>query len=127
MIENKTAVIVDDDQKIVLMVEKTLKEMGFRVYTAGDGNKALELVTSEKPVLLITDILQPGVDGLALCKKIKNDPGLLNTKVILITGVFSGSSFKLQMDCEPDAFLDKPLDLEKLKKVVETTLNNPVG
>ena len=119
MNERKKAVIVDDDLKITMVVEKVLNQLGFRVFSADEGKKALELVKKEKPDLLITDILQPGIDGITLCQKVKNDPDLDDVKVILITGVYKKASFQLEIDCNPDGFIEKPIDITNLEKLVK--------
>ncbi len=113
------AVIVDDDIKIIILVEKALTELGFVVYSATEGKKALELVQDEKPDLLVSDILQPGLDGVRLCNLIKKDPQLSHTKIFLVTGVYNRTSFKLQMDCEPDAFIEKPVDMTQFQETVK--------
>ena len=63
MLKSKKAVVVDDDEKVITLIEKTLIRNGFQVFSAHEGQKALELVRREKPQVLITDILQPGLDG----------------------------------------------------------------
>ncbi|MCP5053205.1 MAG: response regulator [bacterium] len=118
MSDLKKAVVVDDDPKIVSMAEKALQRMGFEVFTAENGAMALTLVRVQKPHLLVSDILLPGMDGVELCKTIKEDPELSHIKVIMVTGVYNEMSFKLQMDCPADGFIEKPLDINKLEKLV---------
>lgn len=118
MTEAKTAVIVDDDAKVVMLVEKALKNMGFQVFSAENGATALELCHKEQPDLLVTDILQPGIDGVNLCQQVKEDPFLLHTKVIMVTGVYKESQFRREMNVYPDAFIEKPLNMKDLEKLV---------
>lgn len=118
MLKSKKAVVVDDDEKVITLIEKTLIRNGFQVFSALEGQKALELVRREKPQVLITDILQPGLDGSQLCSTVNNDPELEDIKVIIITGVYTEANFKLQMDCRYDAFIEKPVDMNKLSAVV---------
>lgn len=123
MSNDRKVVVVDDDEKVVILVEKVLTQMGFMVFSAGDGRKALELVLKEEPVLLITDILQPGIDGIGLCQSIKEDPLLGKTKVILMSGVYKQAIIKREIiGCNPDAYLEKPLEVQQLKNVVEEIL-----
>jgi CheY-like chemotaxis protein len=125
MIESKKVVVVDDDAKVIMLVEKVLTQLGFRVFSASEGKKALELVLKEEPALLITDILQPGIDGIGLCQSIKEDPVVGNTKIILMSGVYKQASLKREiMDCTPDAFIEKPLEVQQLKDLVEKVLNS---
>lgn len=118
MTDVKTAVIVDDDTKVVMLMEKTLKNMGFQVFSTENGTTALELCQKEQPDLLITDILQPGIDGVGLCQQVKEDPFLLHTKVIMVTGVYKETQFKREMVVYPDAFLEKPIHIKDLEKLV---------
>jgi CheY-like chemotaxis protein len=118
MLKSKKAVVVDDDEKVIALIEKVLIRNGFQVFSALEGQKALELVRREKPQVVITDILQPGLDGGQLCSTVKNDPELGDIKVIIITAVYTEANFKLQMDCQYDAFIEKPVDMNKLSAVV---------
>ena len=125
MIESKKIVVVDDDAKVIMLVEKVLARLGYRVLSAADGKKALELVKTEKPVLLISDILQPGIDGVGLCQSIKEDPHLEDIKVILMSGVYKQTSLKREiMGAAPDAYIDKPLDVRQLEGLVEKVLKS---
>jgi CheY-like chemotaxis protein len=119
----KKAVIVDDDPKVIMLIEKVLIPLGFQVFSAAEGKKALELVKEEKPNLLISDILQPGIDGISLCRLVKSDPESWDIKVILMTGVYKQASFKTQMDCAPDAFIEKPLEVAALTDLVKGESN----
>ncbi|MCP4213987.1 MAG: response regulator [bacterium] len=111
-------VVVDDDLKVVMLVEKALSKMGFQVYTADEGKRALELVLLEKPDVVVSDMLLPGIHGADLCKTIKQDPQLAHTKVILMTGVYKETNYKLDMECGADGFIGKPLDITKLTELV---------
>lgn len=118
------AVLVDDDKKIIIVLGETLSRLGYQVYSAEEGKKALELVRKEKPDLFICDLLLPGIHGIELCNMIKSDPALENVKVIAISAVYKGSNYKLAMDCGADAFIEKPFnidDFEILVKKVSST------
>jgi CheY-like chemotaxis protein len=114
----KKVVVVDDDTKVNLVIGNTLEQLGFQVFIATNGKKALELVTEHNPDLLIADILIPGIDGVALCGMVKNTPELQKTKVILMTGIYKSPSFRSELDNNADAFIEKPIDVEKLALLV---------
>lgn len=118
MSSGMTAVVVDDDLKVIILVEKVLTDLGFRVLNAEDGRKALELVKKEKAHLLVTDILQPGLDGAQLCRAIQGDPTIENTHIIVMSGIYNESMFRLQMECQASGFLEKPIDVLRLKDLV---------
>lgn len=125
MSNDKTIVVADDDVKVIILVEKILTRLGYRVLSADNGKKALELVKQEKPVLLISDILQPGIDGVELCQSLKEDPQLEETKIILMSGVYGQTSFKRElMGAAPDGFIEKPLQVQQLENLVEKTLKS---
>ena len=62
--------VVDDDREILFSMAKLLEYEGFRVVKAGDGLEALERLNSEKPDLIILDIMMPKLDGISVLKKI---------------------------------------------------------
>jgi CheY-like chemotaxis protein len=125
MIESKTIVVVDDDAKVIILVEKVLTRLGYRVLSTDNGKRALDWVKNERPDLLISDILQPGIDGVGLCQSIKEDPQLQDIKVILMSGVYKQTSFKREMmGIAPDGFIEKPLEVQQLENLVEKILKS---
>jgi phosphoserine phosphatase RsbU/P len=121
-IKNKI-VVVDDDLKVTMLLDQALTKMGFQVFCANEGKKALELVKKENPILVFSDILQPGLDGVELCNRIKEDPFAGEAKVIFMTGVYNEASFKLQLHCPYDGFIEKPIDVNKLTDLVKDKIN----
>jgi DNA-binding response OmpR family regulator len=119
MSKSKKVVVVDDDLKTTTLAEKVLTLSGFQVLSADDGKKGLELVKKEKPDLLICDLLLPGIHGVELCRLVKQDPELDNVKVITMSAVYNESSYRLEMDCNADAFLEKPFGMEDLERLLK--------
>ena len=119
MIESKSVVVVDDDQKIIIMVGEILSTMGFRIFAAGDGRKALEAVKKEKPDLFVCDLLLPGIHGAELCNLIKQDPELDNVKIIAMSAVYNERDYKLVMNCRADAFIGKPFGIDEFEHLVK--------
>ena len=118
-------VIVDDDKVTLSMLEGILATHGYVVFSSQDGAEAFELVQKEKPDVLISDMLIPKIHGLDLCKKVKEDPGLKQTKVILMTAVYKGIPFKGEIkDCGADDSVEKPLDTHALLVKIEKLLKN---
>lgn len=119
MNENKSVVVVDDDQKIIIMVGEILSPMGFRIFAAGDGKKALEAVKKEKPDLFVCDLLLPGIHGAELCYLIRQDPELDNVKIIAMSAVYNERDYKLAMNCRADAFIGKPFGIDEFERLVK--------
>jgi len=114
-------VVVDDDRSTLAILERTLIMRGFWVYSANDGEEGFDLVNKEKPDLVISDMLMPKIHGVELCKTIRANPELANTKVIMMTGVYKGR-FGLEeaFDSGADYFVTKPIDMNNLiKKIFE--------
>ncbi len=117
----KKIVVIDDDQITIKILEKFLLDMGFQVYTAEDGGAGYELVKSKKPDILISDMLIPKIHGVELCRKIKENPELSQTKLILMTSVYKNGAYRSNdLECERDGFLEKPVDFKKLEEVIQS-------
>ncbi|WLT37708.1 response regulator [Synechocystis sp. B12] len=81
--------IVDDEPHIVILLEEVFElleeDYGVELLTAMDGEKALALAVEHQPQLVILDVMLPKISGLAVCQRIKENPELANTTVILLT------------------------------------------
>jgi DNA-binding response OmpR family regulator len=112
-------VLVDDDKVTLRFLEHFLVDNLFSVQTAQDGETALALVKKENPSILISDLVLPKIDGVELCKRIKQDPDLKRTKVILMSAVYMGSALRpVARDCGADGFVGKPIrSTELLEKI----------
>lgn len=113
LIEEKFSVLIVEDEDEIVEILKTFLERhgGYQVSSASDGITALIEVGRSRPHLLILDILIPGVDGIEVCRRIKAD-GANKTAIIAISGQSDAEGRIVQAGA--DAFLPKPLDLDKL-------------
>jgi excisionase family DNA binding protein len=104
--------IVDDEQEIIDLVKTFLQRQGgYEISSASDGITALIEVGRSKPDLLILDIMIPGVDGIEVCKRIKNE-ATNKTAIIAVSGTAEYEKKVLQAGA--DAFMLKPIDLDRL-------------
>ena len=83
--DEKTILVADDESHILNVVSLKLRNAGYRVLTARDGQEALELAVQEQPDLLITDYHMPQLSGLELCRKLKQDPTVRPIPAIMLT------------------------------------------
>ena len=81
----KTILVADDESHILNVVSLKLRNAGFRVVTASDGQEAFTIAQQEKPNLLITDYHMPGMSGLELCRALKSSPDTSNIPAIMLT------------------------------------------
>ena len=99
-----------------------LKEAGFGVTFADDGLQALQLARDLHPTIVITEILVPKLDGLALCRRLKSDPATRDIAVLVFSLL---AAERRAHDAGADAFLIKPLSAESLKNAVRQLLARP--
>jgi CheY-like chemotaxis protein len=85
MAAGKTILVADDETHILHVVSLKLRNAGFIVITARDGQEALEMAQQEKPDLIITDYHMPQLSGLELCQRLKQDPATSGIPAIMLT------------------------------------------
>ena len=83
--EIKKILVADDESHILHVVSLKLRNAGYHVLTARDGQEALEMAQSEKPDLIITDYHMPQLSGLELCRRLKQDPATSEIPAIMLT------------------------------------------
>lgn len=111
--------VVERDPHIRDLESFFLNEAGFAVEFAADGVAALERAKELKPDIVITEVLVPKLDGLALCRTIKKDPALQKT-VVLIFSILAVQSRAVEAGA--DAYLTKPLAEKRLVDTVRDLL-----
>ncbi|MGQ9744988.1 MAG: sigma-54-dependent transcriptional regulator [Dissulfurimicrobium sp.] len=116
----KNILIVDDEQTIREAVRGILEDEGFDVKTASDGESALENIADEPPDLVLLDIWMPGIDGLQVLKKIKQDWPLL--PVIMISGHGNIETAVKATKLGAYDFIEKPLSYEQLILTVQNAI-----
>jgi len=120
--------LVDDDRVTLALLTKALQSADVQVLSALDGLKGLSLISHERPEVVILDLLIPQIDGFELCRRIKNNPDLSGTKVIVMSAVYKGAYFQRDVrDSGADAFLAKPIDVRELRAIVEGFLKSGGG
>jgi two-component system, OmpR family, phosphate regulon response regulator PhoB len=140
---SKKILIVDDEPDVVTFVSAVLEEDGHTSISAKDGVEGLELLRSEKPDLVLLDLMMPRKSGIAMFQELRKDPDLSNIPVIVVTGVsevtgvdFRNFMYKQPLRDEkkfvettgltkytiPDGYIEKPIDPDELIKVVKEVL-----
>src|SRR5499427_7188915 len=105
--------IVDDLPQNVRLLEAVLSPHGFRVVTASSGQEALDVLSKERPDVVLLDVVMPGIDGYEVCRRIREDPATAFLPVIMITA--SGEEQKIcAIESGADDFINKPFDQAEL-------------
>ncbi|MBX3247908.1 MAG: response regulator [Myxococcales bacterium] len=84
-LEGRRIIVADDDPAVVWFFAGLLREAGVHAVEVEDGRQALDEARRRRPDVIVSDILMPGLDGLALCRELKRDPGLADVPVILLS------------------------------------------
>jgi DNA-binding response OmpR family regulator len=112
--------VVDDEQEIRNLLDHFLKDQGYKVVLASDGNLALKLAAEENPQVIILDIKMPGLDGLEVCKLLKDKEQTRLIPIIVITGFEDNKMEALNRGA--DDFVNKPFDMAEIAVRVKSAL-----
>jgi CheY-like chemotaxis protein len=110
--------VVDDDPEIVSMLSTRLTARGYKVSSAGDGHRALELAKRERPDIVLLDVMMPGKSGWEVARALKQDPVTQSIKIVMVTAIGAQVNEITSPLYGADAHVDKPFEFEKLEKVI---------
>jgi len=106
--------VVDDEPDMLSFVAKTLNRFGYEVLIARDGEEAIKVAQKEKPDVIILDLMLPNIDGLSVCKTLKEDSNMEFTKIILLTARVDEKSKIQALKNGADDFMVKPFSKDEL-------------
>ena len=120
-------IVVDDDPIAGSLTTEILADAGYRMLLISESVKAMAAIKANRPRLCVLDILMPGIDGMTLCKMIKEDPETKNIRIIIV----SGKSFQAEKDramrLGADTFVEKPYNVDTFAQGVATLIGPPDG
>ena len=116
---SKTIMIVDDEKRLVSLVESYLTQEGYRVLSANDGKEALPIASHEKPDLIILDIMMPKMDGYDFMREHRKE---LDTPIILLTARVDDDERVIGLELGADDYITKPFRPRELVARVRAVL-----
>lgn len=105
---NPKILVVDDEPDVVALIERTLKQEGFEVLTAYDGIGALDLCGTEKPDLVLLDIMMPMMSGYEVCEQIKANPETRNIPVVCLSSAHTADARSHSLRAGAEELVTKP-------------------
>jgi DNA-binding response OmpR family regulator len=108
---SKTVLVVDDEPTLLATLRYNLEREGFKVVTAGDGSRAIELAREEHPDLLILDLMLPSVDGLEVCRILRRE---MNLPILMLTARAGEADKVVGLEIGADDYVTKPFSTREL-------------
>ncbi len=111
----KKIVVIEDEEQLGRLIQAFLEKHEYKVYYVKDGESGLQTIHEEKPALVITDLLLPGVHGFDICKSLKSDVQTMHIPLIVMSAVYKTTRDKHEAQrMGVDEFIEKPLNFHKL-------------
>lgn len=114
---DKKIIIVDDEPHLRLLISRTLQDLedeGVELITANDGEAGLELIKTERPQLVLLDVMMPKMNGFEVCHTIKKELGMQDVCIILLTAKGQEVDIQRGEDVGANFYLTKPFDPDDL-------------
>ncbi len=119
--------VVDDDPQIVRLVRAYLDQNGFETLLAYDGQEALSLIRSQKPDLVVLDLMLPEMDGWEVTRIVRSDPALSATPIIMLTARVEDTDRIVGLEMGADDYVSKPFNPRELVARVRAVLRRAHG
>ncbi|MEK6589847.1 MAG: response regulator [Nitrospinota bacterium] len=110
--KGSTILVVEDSEVQAMILKQILIGKGYRVNIAKNGAEGLSIVRKEKPMLIISDILMPVMDGYTMCREIKRDKSLSDIPVILLTQLTDAQDIIRRLETTVEIYITKPFNYD---------------
>jgi DNA-binding response OmpR family regulator len=122
--ENKPLVLVaEDDEDILELISLILERSGYQVMRAADGEAALGLARSERPVLVMLDVMMPRLDGYEVTRRLRQDEATAGIPILLVTARVQDGDVQRGFEAGADDYLRKPFSPEELESRLQAILD----
>lgn len=114
--------VADDEPNIVISLEYLFKREGYTVLLARDGQEALDMIASEKPDLVLLDVMMPKKTGFEVCQAVRANEALQATKILMLTAKGRDTDISKGLALGADAYMTKPFATRELVQKVAAML-----
>lgn len=119
----KKILIVDDEPNIVLSLEFLMKQAGYQVRTATDGEAALKAIREEHPDLVLLDVMMPRKDGYEVCQTVRKEPDCKDIKIVMLTAKGREVEREKGLALGADDYITKPFATREVVDKVREILS----
>jgi DNA-binding response OmpR family regulator len=123
----KSVLVVDDEPNIVLSLEFLMKQAGYEVRVARDGDAALIAMREKAPDIVLLDVMMPDKDGYEVCQTIRANPAWSRTKIVLLTAKIREVEREKGLALGADEYVTKPFSTRELVETVRRLIGDPRG
>jgi CheY-like chemotaxis protein len=120
---NKNTLIIADDEPTIRLLVSSILGKSYTILTAANGQEVLDIVSQNRPDLILMDIMMPTMDGYTACASLKRDPETADIPVVMLTGVGHELNKVLAEQMGADNYITKPFTSEELKDTVKKHLS----
>lgn len=118
----KTVLIIEDEEDAAELFAEMMRVSGFRVLKTSNSTPALGMMSSEKPDVIILDIMMPEISGLDILRQMRRDPQLAGIPVVVVSARSMPVDIKDGMEAGASTYLTKPVGFLELREAVERAL-----
>jgi DNA-binding response OmpR family regulator len=120
----KKVLIVDDEVNIVISIEFLLKQAGYQVRLAHNGEEAMEHVADFQPDLILLDVMMPKINGFEVCRRVRENPAWRDIKIVMLTAKGREVEVTKGLSLGADAYIVKPFSTKELMAEVKHILDD---
>ena len=118
----KTVVIVEDEPDTAEMFAEMMRLIGFQVFKSLSGVRAIDIISDQRPTVVLLDLMMPDLSGLEVLRYLRRDPRLTDIPVIIVSAKGLPSDIKGGLDAGADCYLTKPVSFADLKESIQKVM-----
>jgi len=115
--------VIDDDRTIKLLISRCLTKKGHEVFLADDGEHGLAMAPQIAPDLILLDVMMPGISGLEVCAKLKQDKSTKLIPIFMLTGKSQQQNIDEALSAGASNYISKPFNPLQIAEVIDTKYN----
>ena len=118
----QSILIVDDEDDIIDLLQYNLEQEGYRTLSAKNGLDGIDVARQEKPDLIILDVMMPGINGIEVCRRLRQDAYLRHTPILMLTARTEEETQVQGLDVGADIYFSKPISIPVLSSQIRALL-----